>query len=174
MPHDKYNKYTFFFNNRTPFSQWYPAKMVIDERTFTCAEQYMMFAKAETFVDTVTAEAIMATDVPWRQKMLGRSVKGFDELLWCSVRERVVKRGNRAKFSQHVQLRNALFATVGTTLVEASPQDCIWGIGLSMEDPRKEDPANWRGLNLLGNVLTELRDEMMANEHWHVAPGVWL
>ena len=71
-----------------------------------------------------------------------------------------MKDGNRAKFTQNAELRALLLATRGTTLVEASPYDRIWGIGLAATDPRAHDPKTWRGQNLLGKILTELRDEL--------------
>ena len=151
--------YTFFYG-KSPFSQWHPSKFTIEGREFTCAEQYMMFAKAEAFVDQATAEAIMTTDVPWQHKRLGRQVKNFNEDVWKAIRERVVMKGSRAKFTQNLDLCDALLATAGTMLVEASSYDQIWGIGLGMDDPKKEDPNNWRGLNLLGKILTELREDL--------------
>lgn len=133
-----------------------------------------MFEKARLFGDYDTADQILGTDVPWQQKRLGRQVRNFNETIWKNHREEIVKAGNRAKFTQHLQLREALFATAGTTLVEASPEDCIWGIGLSMDDPRKEDPANWRGLNLLGKILTELREELLSDRIVFKAASVTL
>ena len=152
--------YTFFFTEASPFSQWYRCAFTIGGRAFGCAEQYMMFAKAELFGDAETGRAILAADHPKQHKALGRKVTPFDAAVWQRECERIVMTGNRAKFTQNAELRAVLLATAGTTLVEASPFDTIWGIGLAASDPRALDPAQWRGQNLLGKILTALRDEL--------------
>ncbi len=152
--------YTFFFTAASPFSQWHPCTFVVDSRTFCCAEQFMMHGKALLFDDAKVAAQILATDAPKQHKALGRKVKGFDDTRWRAAREAIVKAGSHAKFTQNPALLEQLLATRGTTLVEASPYDRIWGIGLAASDPRAQDPATWRGQNLLGKILTELRDEL--------------
>lgn len=153
-------RFTFFWQKDSPFSQWYPSPFEVDGHTFGCAEQYMMYRKANLFGDEATAQRILATPDPRAQKALGRQVQGFSEAVWVREREAIVRTGNRAKFTQNPPLRAALLATAGTTLVESSPYDRIWGIGLSADHPAATDPAKWRGLNLLGKILTELRDEL--------------
>ena len=122
----------------------------------------MMHGKAVLFDDKDTAAAILDAPHPREQKALGRKVHPFDAKVWERERERIVKDGNRAKFTQNEELLTQLLDTKGTTLVEASPYDKIWGIGLGANDPRAQDPKQWRGKNLLGKVLTELRDELLA------------
>ena len=155
-------RFTFFFTEASPFSQWYRCTFTASELTFNCAEQYMMYAKALRFDDDDTAAAIMAADHPREHKALGRKVKGFDDTIWKRERLNIVKAGNRAKFTQNPELLRLLLETAGTTLVEASPYDKIWGIGLAATDPRAQDPATWKGQNLLGKILTKLRDELLA------------
>ncbi len=154
--------YTFFFTEASPFSQWYRCRFEVDGQTFGCAEQYMMLGKARLFGDDEVAAQILAADHPRQHKALGRKVRGFDDAVWRASREAIVMAGRRAKFTQDDDLRAALLATAGTTLVEASPYDRIWGIGLAASDPRAQDPARWRGQNLLGQILTRLRDELLA------------
>jgi len=154
--------YTFFFTEASPFSQWYPCRFVVDGQTFNCAEQYMMYEKAKLFGDDDVAAKILAAAHPREHKALGRKVKNFDDAAWKSARERIVRAGNHAKFTQNQELEKQLFDTKGTTLVEASPYDKIWGIGLAASDPRTNDPKQWLGRNLLGKILTELRDELMS------------
>lgn len=154
--------FTFFFTEASPFSQWYPCQFVVDGITYSCAEQYMMRGKAVLFGDDEVAAEILAAAHPRQHKALGRKVKSFDDAVWKRERVRIVKDGNRAKFTQDETLLETLLATKGTTLVEASPYDKIWGIGLAATDPRAKDPAQWKGKNLLGIVLTELRDELAA------------
>ena len=153
--------FTFFFTEAHPFSQWYRSRFEALGHTFNCAEQYMMFGKAQLFGDVEVAQEILAADHPRTHKALGRKVRGFDDARWRREREGIVHAGNRAKFGQSPELRAALLATAGTTLVEASPYDRIWGIGLAATDPRAQDPTQWRGQNLLGQILTRLRDELL-------------
>jgi ribA/ribD-fused uncharacterized protein len=117
----------------------------------------MMAEKARFFGDTETADMIMETEDPSQQKKLGRIVSPFDPDKWNEVAREIVKKGNKAKFDQMPDAKEALMATRGTLLVEASPYDKIWGIGLSAFDAKCGKA--WRGLNWLGEVLTQIRDE---------------
>jgi len=154
--------FTFFFTEASPFSQWYPCRFEAHGHVFSCAEQYMMHGKAMLFGDAATAEKILEATHPRQHKALGRKVTPFDDKIWRRERETIVMAGSRAKFTQDEDLRTTLLATAGTTLVEASPYDRIWGIGLAANDPRAQDPTKWRGQNLLGLILTRLRDELLA------------
>lgn len=155
-------EFTFFFTEASPFSQWYRCQFTGGGHTFNCAEQYMMHGKALLFDDPDIAAKILAADHPREHKALGRKVHHFDDKVWKRSREGIVMAGSRAKFTQNPELRTLLLATAGTTLVEASPYDKIWGIGLAASDPRAQDPAQWKGQNLLGKILTALRDELAA------------
>ncbi len=154
--------FTFFWRQQSPFSQWHPCGFRVGQARFTCAEQYMMYGKAQLFGDAEMAARILEARTPKEHKALGRKVRGFEGAVWERERERIVYEGNHAKFTQNEPLRAALLATKGTLLVEASPLDRIWGVGLSEEDPRIQDPAQWRGQNLLGKVLTRLREDLLA------------
>ena len=153
--------YTFFFTEANPFSQWFPCTFTVEGIAFNCAEQYMMYGKAMLFEDRGVAAQVLAAPHPREHKALGRKVKPYDEKRWREHRERIVMDGNRAKFTQNQDLLAKLVATKGTTLVEASPYDKIWGIGLAATDPRATDPSQWKGTNLLGKILTRLRDELV-------------
>ena len=152
-------KFTFFW--RGPFSQWTSSPFEVDGIWFNCAEQFMMAEKARLFSDTDTLVKIMAATSPKEQKRLGREVQGFDKEKWDAQAREIVYRGNYAKYKQNDDLRAELFATAGTTLVEASPVDKIWGIGLAADDDDAQDRSTWRGLNWLGEVLTKVRDDLM-------------
>ncbi len=154
--------YTFFFTEASPFSQWHRCVFTAGELTFICAEQYMMHGKAILFGDREIAAEIVAADHPKQHKALGRKVANFDDKVWKQNREAIVLAGNRLKFTQNAELKAALLATRGTTLVEASPYDRIWGIGLGAKDPRAQNEATWKGQNLLGKILTKLREELIA------------
>jgi len=155
-------RFTFFFTEASPFSQWYRCRFTASELTFNSAEQYMMHGKAMLFGDADVAAEILRTTHPKQQKALGRKVKNFDDAVWKREREAIVLAGSRLKYTQNADLEELLLATAGTELVEASPYDRIWGIGLSAKDPRAQDPATWKGQNLLGKILTKLRDELLA------------
>ena len=158
----KTDRFTFFFRPEAVFSQWHPARFELGGHVFTCAEQYMMYGKAVLFGDAEIAAEILGATAPKQHKALGRKVRNFDDILWKVRREQIVSDGSRAKFTQNPALQHALLETAGTELVEASPFDRIWGIGLNATDPRAEDPSRWRGQNLLGKILTRLRDELLA------------
>ena len=152
-------KYTFFYRKDSPFSQWHPSKFQIKGITFNCAEQYMMYRKALMFDDYKNAHKIMKTTNPFEQKYLGRKVKNFDQKIWHKKCKAIVKKGNMAKFNQNKKLKKHLMKTGKNILVEASPVDCIWGIGYSADNPNALKQERWRGLNWLGFILTEIRDE---------------
>jgi hypothetical protein len=120
----------------------------------------MMFRKAELFNDLETAERILKAGRPAAVKALGRTVRGFQESIWQQNRVAIVVDGNHAKFSQSELLRSFLLGTKQRVLVEASPVDKIWGIGLTADDPRAENPLEWRGLNLLGFALMDVRERL--------------
>jgi ribA/ribD-fused uncharacterized protein len=124
----------------------------------------MMHQKALLFGDLEVASQILAATSPSQQLDLGRSVKNFSPEEWEKQRIRIVRDGNIAKFSQNEWMKQELFATYGTTLVQASPNDRIWGVGRSFMDRKIRDRKNWQGLNLLGEILTEVRDELIARE----------
>ena len=152
-------KFTPFYGG--VFSQWYPSPMVIDGVKYSCAEQYMMAQKARLFGDDPALRAIMSTDDPAQQKRLGKLVRGFDVRIWEAVARDVVMRASIAKFASDPKLRARLLLTEGTVLVEASPTDVIWGVGLAEDDPRVHNRVRWRGRNWLGQVLTDLRDDLL-------------
>lgn len=162
MPTTTRAGFTFFWRPDSPFSQWYASRFTVDGVDFACAEQFMMHGKALLFADREVAAQILATADPRAHKALGRKVRGFVDATWRAAREDIVYAGNHAKFTQDDTLRAALLATAGTRLVEASPLDRIWGIGLGAEHPDAIEPSRWRGANLLGDLLTRLRDDLQA------------
>ncbi|MFD4430098.1 NADAR family protein [Nocardia sp. NPDC058497] len=138
-------------------SQWWPTVFVVDGTEFTSAEHYMMWRKALLFDDERIAARVLEVKHPSEAKKLGRQIRGFDETAWEQARFEIVVAGNVAKFGQDAALRTYLLGTGSRVLVEASPVDRIWGIGLAADDPRAADPAQWRGLNLLGFALMRAR-----------------
>lgn len=155
------DKYVFFWNGI--YSQWHPSPVKIDGKKFNCMEQWMMYNKAILFKDNEMAELIMSTDNPRLQKEYGRTVKNFDAKKWDDVAFDIVKRGNYEKFTQNKDLQKQLLDTGDRILVEASPVDRIWGIGMAQYDVGVENEKNWRGRNLLGKAITEVKN-IIKNE----------
>ena len=145
-------------------SQWWMCPFAVDGITYSCAEQYMMAEKARVFHDKVMLEKIMETAHPKEMKAYGRAVQNFDEEHWNAVAYSIVKKGNLAKFSQNSALWNYLKQSRGRILVEASPRDRIWGVGMGQSNPDAQYPSKWRGKNLLGFALMEARDILLEQE----------
>lgn len=150
----------FFWSG--PFSQWQTCTIRLGGHDFNCAEQAMMHAKALLFGDAETAAAILAATEPGRQKALGRQVRGFDDATWDAAKAAIVTRITLEKFRQNKGLRRKLFQAAPLPLVEASPLDTVWGIGLDAEHARRTPPAEWPGKNLLGRILTGARATLAA------------
>lgn len=166
-------KYLLFRGHRPPaaggvgkgcLSQWWPAAFTVDGLVYRSTEHFMMAAKALLFGDAETAARVLQAPHPGAAKALGRQVRGFCEQVWMQRRFELVVTGNLAKFGQHRDLREFLLGTGDRVLVEASPQDRIWGIGLAANDERATVPEQWLGLNLLGFALMEVRHRLRAQD----------
>ncbi|MCM0147177.1 NADAR family protein [Photobacterium galatheae] len=163
--------YLYFWGHQKPksgvskscFSQWYDASFEESGIRFHTAEHYMMYQKAKLFGDLAVAEKIIQSALPSEVKQLGREVSGFDEAIWNQQRFNIVVQANRLKFGQNSDLLAFLLSTGESILVEASPVDPVWGIGLAANDERAADPAQWRGENLLGYALMLVRKEFTLN-----------
>lgn len=155
-------KHLFFWGGF--LSQWQLCEFIIKEITFNCVEQYFMWQKAKTFGDEEIARMILEAEHPKVQKKLGRSVHGFNQEKWDELKQGIALIGNWAKFSHNEELGIQLLGTGGKELVEASPYDKIWGIGMPIDDPAINDPANWQGLNLLGRTLMITRTLLQISD----------
>lgn len=137
------------------------SKFLLDGRVFTSGEQYIMWSKARVMGDERTADMIMGTNDPSRQKKLGRQVHPWKPKIWARHRETVQLRAATAKFGQNRELGDRLIRTYPKRIAEASPSDTVYGIGLAPHDPRALDPNNWRGQNILGRTLERVRGALM-------------
>lgn len=147
------------------FSQWWDCKFTVDGVEYHTAEQYMMAQKAALFSDKEMQKEIMAASHPKQFKALGQKVKGFVQEVWDKNCCDIVVKGNAAKFSQNEDLKAFLLNTNQRVLVEASPYDKIWGIGMGTDDSRCENPTLWNGTNFLGFCLMEVRDILREQEY---------
>ena len=141
-------------------SQWWMEDFYTMADSYLYTEQYMMASKAQLFGDEEIRKEILKCNDPKQIKALGRKVRGFDQGVWDKFKYAIVLNGNWLKFSQNRELREFLLSTGDSVLVEASPYDNIWGIRLSVNSPEARDPFKWRGQNLLGFALMEVRDEL--------------
>lgn len=151
------SKFVFFWGG--PFSQWYKCIITIDGIVYNCTEQYMMAMKALYFGDYEALAKIMKAKDPRTQKDIGRKVKNFNPIAWNKVAQDFVYRANLAKFSDP-KLKQLLLNTDDKEIAEASPLDCVWGIGLSEDDPACVNKSQWRGTNWLGQILMKVRNEL--------------
>lgn len=165
-------KYLFFWGHqpskngditKSCFSQWWESSFVIDSIEYKTVEHYMMAEKARLFHNPIIWQKIIECKSPAEAKKWGRQVEGFNLDIWEAKRFEIVKKGNYHKFSQNKPLAAFLINTNERVLVEASPVDSIWGIGLAEDHEDASNPEKWRGLNLLGFALMEVRDELIES-----------
>lgn len=142
---------------KSSLSQWHKESFVHDGINYANAEQAMMAAKARLFKDAETLALILSTNSPKEIQKLGRLVKNYDEVVWDAARYQIVLQINLAKFSQCEAPRELLLSTGDKVLVECNMIDSIWGIGLGLDDMRTKIPHEWKGRNLLGFCLMEVR-----------------
>ncbi|MCN9242767.1 NADAR family protein [Streptomyces sp. RY43-2] len=164
-------KYLYFWGHRPPadgrigkscLSQWWPSPFTVDGVEYATAEHWMMASKARLFADAEAERAAVRAPNPALAKKAGRLVRGFDDAVWERERFAIVVEGSVHKFAAHPALREFLLTTGDRVLVEASPVDRVWGIGLAADDERTADPERWRGLNLLGFALMEARERLRS------------
>lgn len=155
----------------TCLSQWYPCEFEAEGTKYTSAEQYMMAEKARLFGDEEIRAQILKTSDPAICKKLGRKVRNFNQEKWNKNRENIARKGNFYKFSQNAKLREFLLSTGDKILVEASPRDRIWGIGMGKSNPDALDPAKWRGRNLLGFSIMSVRKKIAFMDNFEEFDG---
>ena len=166
-------KFLFFWGHQSAkdgsvtqscFSQWWVAPFIINGVAYRTAEHWMMAEKARLFNDNDVAQKVLKIPSPAEAKKLGRLVKNFNPAIWDKSKVEIVVKGNEQKFLQHQSLKEFLLNTGNKILVEASPVDNIWGIGLAADNKAVNNPLLWRGENLLGFALMEVRDKLKNNE----------
>jgi ribA/ribD-fused uncharacterized protein len=156
-------EYLYFWGSDSCFSQWHDSPFEIDDIIYPTAEHWMMASKARLFGDKKILQEILNTKSPKEAKALGRRVNGFIKEIWEQQARQIVTFGNMAKFQQNLSLKNILLGTGNKVLVEASPFDKIWGIGMGAENEKAKHPSAWDGLNLLGFTLMDVRDKLKSD-----------
>lgn len=154
------------------FSQWFELPFTVKGITYNTAEHWMMAGKALLFNDLIAFDKIVKAGSPAEAKKMGRSINGFDDLVWREKRIDIVVTGNIHKFNQYPDYATYLVNTNDRILVEASPVDAIWGIGLSKDDEYVDNPNRWKGENLLGFALMEARDFLVKFGHFEESDDV--
>ena len=171
LNHGERVKYLFFWGHqpnadgsigKSCFSQWYEASFELEGVKYKTAEHYMMAEKARLFGNGDILAQVLAANHPGEAKKLGRLVQGFKQEVWLEHRFDIVVKGNVGKFGQNLELKQFLINTGDRILVEASPRDRIWGIGLGQNNPNAENPFKWRGENLLGFALMATRNTLIT------------
>lgn len=160
--------FLFFFGHtndkenvtKSCLSQWYISNFKESIYNFNCMEKYMMYCKADLFNDEKIKKEILENSSPKTIKELGRKVQSFNENIWNKIKYSIVLHGNYYKFTQNESLMRFILSTKNKVLAEASPYDKVWGIKMSADDENVNNPTKWKGENLLGFALMEVRGEI--------------
>ena len=162
------DKYVLFWSGI--YSNWYPSPFQVDSVFYNCAEQYLMAGKARLFKDSATEAMILSATDPSDQKRYGRQVIGFNKDRWEKIARDIMYQALWAKFNQNADLKTELLSTGDRILVEASPKDCIWGIGLHWKEEACDNSVNWKGTNWLGETLTRVRNDIRLLVYLKMTP----
>lgn len=153
----------FFHKPEEPngyLSNWFLSSFDLDNMHFTSVEQYIMYRKCKMFGDEKSAEGVLATNSVAEQQAIGRNASGYINAVWAGARQMVVYRALMAKFSQNEDLKQQLLDTGDAYLVECAGSDKIWACGIRLNDEKRFDAFNWKGSNLLGFALMEVREKL--------------
>ncbi|VTU42571.1 MULTISPECIES: NADAR family protein [unclassified Variovorax] len=162
-----------FWGAQSPLSNWNIGKFTSRGIDFNCSEQLMMYRKAELFGDATSMAAILVEPDPREQKALGRAVSGFVKPIWDAASEAVLFEGLFDKFTQVASAHGVLMASEEKLIIEASPTDRLYGVGLAAYDPRILDTETWRGANRLGYLLMRVRSAIRSAQRAAPAPTLF-
>lgn len=157
--------HVFFYSGRQAFSNWHhsPDQLIMRGLSFDHSEGAFMAMKAWFFMDLDAVAACHAEKDPCAVKAIGRTIRGYDDAAWSLVRLGFMAYVNLLKYRQNPEMAAELLGTGDRTLVEASPVDQVWGVGLAEDDPLIQSPSNWRGTNLLGVALMQVREVLRGD-----------
>ena len=156
-----------FFTKYSKFSNFYPCKFAVDDISFSSVEQHLSYHKALLYDTKEVADELLNIHDPVDQKKRVNNLTKFNPMTWKHQAEDILKAGLTAKFSQNAYLRDALLSSGELTIGEASAHDIIFGIGLSLQNPNAMDPSRWRGNNMQGRMLMDIRNDLTAYHHIH-------
>src|SRR5699024_5169580 len=140
-------EHVFFWTGRDIYSNFHYSPFKHEGKLFNWSEQAVMYRKAKLFGANDIANRILLETDPVNCKRIGRRIKiDFKEDVWEKERERIYKEVLLDKFSIPY-LKQQLLETKDKIIVEASPYDTIWGIGMGENDKGVDNPRNWRGQN---------------------------
>jgi ribA/ribD-fused uncharacterized protein len=145
------------------FSTMSNHEIEIEGTKYPSVEHYYQAMKAIAFKDDETLKKIMKTKTSKAVKALGNKVKDFNEEKWNEQRFDAMYKAVRAKFVQHPELREKLVETGDKKIGYADARDMYWSIGTSMGLEKAKSPSKWRGQNVLGKILMELREEFIED-----------
>jgi len=164
-------KSIFFWkeNNKFGFLNSFYTSHFVDENNikYNCTEQYFMANKCLKFDKSNRAlyMNIMKTTIPYTIKKYGKQVNNFDKSIWDKEKYELIKKGIRFKFSQNIKLRKKLIQTGNKNIYEATQYDKLWGRGMTMQEAKEIEDANFPGENLLGKALMEIREEIKNTQY---------
>eukprot|EP01084_Bolivina_argentea_P087823 158589_1 len=165
------NKYVFF--DKSWLSQSYKKSMKIKNIYYNCCQQYMMAEKARLFNDKTSLDKIMSTNHPSHYHKIGRQINGFNQHIWDEHKSEIIYQANYAKFIQNDDLKEQLLSFGNRIFVKAAKHNKIYGIGLTITDSNINNKNKWNGQNILGNVITKIRDEIYCNANTKQITGIF-
>lgn len=153
------NNFLAFFGQNCPLSNFYEAPFYADGFKYRHVEQFLFCKKAEFARDDASKQKILTANTPAECKKIGKHIKVVQKD-WYPEEILVMKKGLREKFMQNAALKEFLIATGEKTLLEASPKDKFWGIGMGLKGVATSDRVVWSGKNRLGEMLMDLRNQL--------------
>ena len=149
----------YFWGGSNPLSNFHKCDFQENDVSFTSVEQYFVYKKAHHFSDEVAKQKVLTLQDPVQIKRT--MIKGYDKAQWAPMSERVMEQGLSLKFHQDEGMKKALLATEHRELIEASPYDSMWGIGIGLHSESLTDKTKW-GSNRLGKLLMEIRERLVT------------
>eukprot|EP01084_Bolivina_argentea_P140749 247386_1 len=158
------------FLDDTFLSPRYLSSFVANDVKYFSLEQFMMAQKAKIMGDDESFKKILNVsgdnDGSVTCKILGRGIKPWDENKWNINKEDVCFHGNYNKFAQNNELKIKLLSyDTKKVFVDGWKGNKIWGVGIDIDDKTIEDKKNWKGQNLLGIVITKVRDQILKEKN---------
>ena len=157
-----------FFRKYCPLSNHSPAPFTINKKDYNSSEQMFLSEKCITFGQTAAAQNIMCMDDPGKMVQEAKVCRGYNEK-WDMEQEDIMLTAILGKFTQNEEHEKFLLSTGDKILVEGSPYDSTWGVGLAFNDPAIDNSQNWKGDNLLGKALMTARRLIKPNPKQHLS-----